>query len=172
MKPTAILATTLAVPFVAICAFAADWPQYYGPSRDSTSPEKGILRSWPKEGPKVLWTASVGAGFGGPAVSGGKVYLLDRDDKTGDTLRVFDLSTGKELWSFAYDAPGRMDHPGSRTTPTVDGSNVYTVGMLGQLYCISATTHKPVWQKNIWTDFGGGRGVPADWRGGRGPGQY
>ena len=99
---------TLLVALSVACAFAADWPQYYGPKRDSTSTEKGILRTWPKEGPKVLWTAPVGIGYGGPAVSGGKVYLLDRDDKVGDNLRCFDLSNGKELWNFAYDAPGRF----------------------------------------------------------------
>jgi len=137
------------------CAFAADWPGYYGPKRDSTSTEKGILRSWPKEGPKVLWTAPVGIGYGGPAVSSGKVYLLDRDDKVGDNLRALDLSSGKELWSFAYDAPYNANHPGSRSTPIVDGDNVYTCGQLGDLYCISTTTHKPVWNKNIWKDFGG-----------------
>ncbi len=101
--------------------FAADWPGYLGPRRDSTSTEKGLLRTWPKEGPKVLWTAPVGIGYGGPAVSAGKVYLLDRDDAVGDKLRCLDLATGKELWSFAYDAPGKFDHAGSRTTPTVDG---------------------------------------------------
>lgn len=140
---------------------AADWPQYYGPRRDSTSTEKGLLRTWPKEGPKVLWTVPVGIGYAGPAVSGGKVYLLDRDDKVGDHLRVLDLATGKELWSFAYAAVGRFDHPGSRTVPTVDGDYVYTCGPLGDLYCINASTHKPVWQRNIWTGFGGGTSVPA-----------
>jgi outer membrane protein assembly factor BamB len=147
--------------FVA-CAFAADWPQYYGPKRDSTSTEKGIMRSWPKEGPKILWTVPVGIGYGGPAVSAGKVYLLDRDDKVGDKLRCLDLVSGKELWNFAYDAPGRFDHPGSRSVPTVDGDNVYTCGSVGDLYCISTTTHKPVWNKNIWKDFGGGTSVPAN----------
>ncbi len=137
------------------CALAADWPGYLGPRRDSTSAEKGLLRIWPKEGPKVLWTASLGIGFGGPAVSGGKVYLLDRDDKVGDKLRCFDLSNGTELWDFAYDAPGRFDHPGSRSTPTVDGNYVYTCGPLGDLYCINTTTHKPAWNKNVWKDFGG-----------------
>jgi outer membrane protein assembly factor BamB len=146
---TAIIALSVA------CAFAADWPQYYGPKRDSTSAEKGILRSWPKEGPKVLWTTPVGVGYGGPAVVGGKVYLLDRDDKVGDNLRCLDLSSGKELWNFAYNAPGRVDHPGSRSTPAVDGNYVYTCGLQGDLYCISTTTHKPVWHKNIWKDFGG-----------------
>ena len=135
---------------------AADWPQYYGPKRDGTSTEKGILRSWPKEGPKVLWTAPVRIGYGGPVVSGGKVYLLDRDEKVGDNLRCLDLSNGKELWHFAYDAPGRFDHPGSRSTPAVEGEYVYTCGPLGDLYCISTATHKPVWQNNVWKDFGGG----------------
>ena len=146
---------TVIVSLSVAWAFAADWPQYYGPRRDSTSTEKGILRTWPKEGPKVLWTAPVGIGYGGPVVSGGKVYLLDRDDTVGDNLRCFDLSNGKELWNFAYNAPGKFDHPGSRTTPTVDGNNVYTCGPLGDLYCINTSTHKPVWNKNIWKDFGG-----------------
>jgi len=147
--------------FVA-CAFAADWPQYYGPKRDSTSTEKGIMRNWPKEGPKILWTVPVGIGYGGPAVSAGKVYMLDRDDKVGDKLRCLDVASGKELWNFVYDAPGRFDHPGSRSTPTVDGDNVYTCGPVGDLYCISTTTHKPVWNRNIWKDFGGGTSVPAN----------
>ena len=95
-------------------------------------------------------------GFGGPAISDGKVYLLDRDEKVGDTLRVFDFATGKELWSFAYDAPGTFMFPGSRTTPTVDGDRVYTSGPLGDLHAIDTTSRKPVWRKNIWKDFGGG----------------
>ena len=103
----------------------------------------------------------VGIGFGGPAVVGGKVYLLDRDDKVGDTLRCLDFASGKELWNFAYNAPGRFDHPGSRSTPTVGGDYVYTVGPLGDLYGINTSTHKPVWQKNVWKDFGGGANVPA-----------
>ena len=137
--------------------FAADWPWFLGPMRNGTSTEKGLLRSWPKEGPKVLWAVPVGIGYGGPAVVGGKVYVLDRDDTVGDKLRCLDLATGKELWNFAYPAPGRFDHPGSRSTPTVDGDKVYTSGPLGDLYAISTTSHKPVWQKNAWKDFGGGQ---------------
>lgn len=102
---------------------AADWPQYLGPDRDSTSPEKGILRAWPQGGPEVLWTVPVVIGYGGPVVKDGKIYLLDRDDEVGDNLRCFDLSNGKEIWHFAYDAPGRVMFPGSRSVP------VSTAGM-------------------------------------------
>ncbi len=141
---------------LAACSISgADWPQYLGPNRNSTSTEKGILRSWPENGPQVLWTVDVGAGFGGPVVKNGKVYLLDRDDKVGDTLRCFDLSSGKELWNYGYKAPGTVMFPGSRSVPVVDGDYVYSCGHNGDLYCINTNTHKPVWNKNVWTDFGG-----------------
>ena len=141
-------------------AVAADWPWIYGPRRDHTSEQKGLLRTWPQDGPKVLWTIPVGAGFGGPAVSGGNVYLLDRDEAVGDTLRVLDLASGKELWTYAYDARGSFMFAGSRTTPTVDGEFVYTVGPMGDLHAISTKTRKPAWRKNIWKDFGGDAELP------------
>lgn len=136
---------------------AQDWTQYLGPNRNGTSPQKNLLRTWPQQGPSVLWTVNVGIGFGGPVVKEGKVYLLDRDDKIGDKLRCLDFSTGKELWNFAYDAPGSVMFPGSRSVPTLDGNRIYTCGPYGQLYCIDINTHKPVWTKNVWTDFGGGQ---------------
>lgn len=153
-------AVTIVMALSVTSLFAADWPWLYGPRRTNTSDQKGLLRTWPPEGPKVLWTVPMNVGFGGPAVSGGNVYLLDRDEKVGDTLRVLDLATGKELWTFAYDAPGRFMFAGSRTTPTVDGDLVYTVGPMGDLYAIGTKTRKPAWNKNIWKDFGGSSELP------------
>ena len=134
---------------------AQDWPQFLGPYRNNISPQKGLLRSWPQNGPEVLWTANVGPGYGGPVIKDGKVYLLDRDDKTGDIMRCFDFNNGRELWSFSYDAPGSVQYPGSRSVPTIDGNRVYSCGPYGDLYCIDINTHKPVWNKNIMKDFGG-----------------
>ena len=152
----------------------ADWPQYLGPDRNSISPEKGILRSWPDNGPEVLWNVSVGRGFGGPVIKDGKVYLLDRDDKVGDNLRCFDLSNGKELWNFAYDAPGNVMFPGSRSVPIVEGNCVYSCGHNGDVYCIDINTHKAVWNKNVWTDFGGkpASSSAGGFGRGRGPGSF
>ena len=152
--------TTLVAVVLMVAAgssLAADWPQYLGPARNSTSPEKGLLRSWPEKGPEVLWTVAVGIGYGGPVVKDGKVYLLDRDDKVGDNLRCLDLTNGNGLWNFAYDAPGRVMFPGSRSVPIVDGHHVYSCGPYGDLYCMDTNTHKPVWNKNVWKDFGGDR---------------
>ena len=156
MKSSLNLIPLLALICIAT-VHAADWPQYLGPDRNSTSSEKGILRSWPETGPEVLWTVAVGRGYGGPVIKDGKVYLLDRDDRVGDNLRCFDLANGKELWNFAYDAPGTVMFPGSRSVPTVDDRHVYSCGHNGDLYCIDLNTHKPIWNKNVWTDFGGAR---------------
>jgi outer membrane protein assembly factor BamB len=45
--------------------------------------------------------------------------------------------------------------PGSRSVPVVDGKHVYSCGPNGDLYCFDINTHKPVWNKNVWKDFGG-----------------
>lgn len=159
MRNFAKIATIVIALTASPLAFG-DWPWIYGPHRDHTSPQKKLLRTWPESGPKVLWTLPLSAGFGGPAVSGGRVYLLDRDESVGDKLRVLDLASGKELWSLAYGSPGKFMFAGSRTTPTVDGDFVYTVGPMGELHAINLKTQKPAWRKNIWKDFGGGDELP------------
>ncbi len=145
----------LIVVFVmmAACSTLADWPQYLGPNRNATSPEKGLLRSWPKAGPEVLWTVSLGPGYGGAAVSDGKIYVLDRISGKQDVLRCLDFETGKEQWSYTYEATGRVSHPGSRSTPAIEGNYLYTCGSFGDVYCFDIRTHKPVWNKNVWKDF-------------------
>jgi hypothetical protein len=132
---------------------ASEWPQYLGPERNAVSSETGIARSWPKKGPQVKWTVPLGEGYGGAAVSAGKVYVLDREGDKGDILRVIDLSTGKEDWSFSYDAPGKLDRGGSRSVPTIEGDFVYACGPFGHFHCLDIRTQKTVWAMNIWKDY-------------------
>jgi outer membrane protein assembly factor BamB len=127
---------------------AADWPQFLGPDRSGVSSETGLAKTWPADGPPVLWTVPLGEGFGPPAVQGGKVYLLDRANDE-DVVRCLDLATGTSEWTFSYAAPGKVDYPGSRSTPAVDDKYVFTIGSFGDVYCLSKATHKPVWQKNL-----------------------
>ncbi|NDV94500.1 hypothetical protein D0T84_06135 [Dysgonomonas sp. 521] len=159
MKVKHLLITIKILLVSSVCqpVIAQDWPQFLGPDRNSKSPQKGLLRNWPESGPEVLWAVNVGIGYGGPVVKNGKVYLLDRDDETGDIMRCIELQTGTELWKFAYDSPGELPFPGSRSIPIVDDKHVYSCGPYGDLYCIDINTHKPVWKKNVWTDFGGER---------------
>ena len=136
-------------------AHAADWPQYLGPTMNSTSTETGLARTWPKDGPKVLWTVPLGLGYGAPAVKDSQVYLLDRVANKKDVLRCLGLADGKEQWTFEYAAPGKLSHDGSRTTPAVDDKHVYTLGPFGHFHCIDRKTHQPVWKRDLLKDFKG-----------------
>ena len=155
MKYSRIFTTTLILFMVLSKSFSQDWPQYLGPNGNSISPEKGILHSWPETGPEILWSVNVEKGYGGPVIKDGKVYLLDRDDNTGDIMRCIDFKDGKELWRYSYEAPGTFSFPGSRSVPAIDGNRVYSCGGYGDLYCIDINTHKSIWNKNIMKDFGG-----------------
>ncbi len=149
----------MVIATIAICgelspaARAADWPQFQGPDRSGISPETGLARSWPEGGPKVLWTIDVGEGFAAAAIRDGLVHVLDRTANGKDILRCLDLSTGKEQWTCAYDAPGKLPYPGSRQTPTVDEKLIFAMGPFGNLICIDRSTHQIVWSHHMVDDF-------------------
>ena len=42
---------------------AADWAQWMGPNRDAVWPETGILKEFPKDGPRVLWRTEISPGY-------------------------------------------------------------------------------------------------------------
>lgn len=137
---------------------AADWPQFLGPDRNAQSAEQGLLRAWPAEGPKLLWSADLGPGFGSAAIVAGKVYVLDRADgaeAAKDILRCLDAATGKEDWNASYDAPGKVDYPGPRGTPTISGNLAYTVGPMGHFNCFNIEQRKIAWSRHLLTDYGG-----------------
>src|SRR6266446_220173 len=59
-------------------SLADDWPQWLGPKRDSVWREEGVVEKFSPSGPPVKWRTSIGAGYSGPAVAKGRVYLTDR----------------------------------------------------------------------------------------------
>src|SRR5439155_1253693 len=93
----AVLSVILCHSFV----IGSDWPQFLGPERNGVSTETGLLRTWTRKGPPLLWEKVVGAGFSGPVVAGERLILCHR---VGDQEIVLclDANTGKEKWNFAY----------------------------------------------------------------------
>ena len=58
---------------------ADDWPQWGGPQRDLAWREKGIVKELKtKELLPRVWSTPIGAGYAGPAVANGKVFVMDR----------------------------------------------------------------------------------------------
>src|SRR5262249_15051112 len=52
--------------------------------------------------------------------------------------------------------PGEFGgYAGPRSTPTVDGELLYTLGQFGDLVCFETATGKERWRKDLAKDFGG-----------------
>ena len=147
-------------------ARADDWPQFRGVRRDAVSPEKNLLKTWPKEGPKLLWRAGdVGYGYGSVSVAGGRIYLIGNKGLGDEFVSALDAKDGKTLWSTRLGKVGNPEqqpsYPGARSTPTLDGRLLYALGSDGDLVCVEAASGKEQWRKNLRADFGGKPGVWA-----------
>ena len=138
---------------LASVAPAADWPQFLGPNRDSTTPDK--IPAW-KDKPKELWKKPVGEAHSSPVVANGLVYVFAKvDKKEAEQLTAFDAKTGDEKWSKSYER-AKTNTPfgnGPRGTPTVVGDRVYTYGSTGLLTCWDAKTGDQKWQTDMLKEF-------------------
>jgi outer membrane protein assembly factor BamB len=146
---------------------AADWPQWLGPKRDGVWRETGILEKLPAGGPKVLWRKPIAGGYSGPAVVGGRVYVMDRVPKEvvpggraelgtlagNERVLCLDAVTGEQVWKHEYDCPySRISYPqGPRTTPVVAGGRVYTLGTMGDMKCLHVATGNEIWATKLTT---------------------
>ena len=159
---------------VLLCAsslgLADDWPRWLGPRGDSIWRESDILSEIPEDGLKFKWRYPVGLGYSGPAVSNGKVYVMDylktsgdisnraswKDDLSGkERILCISAETGKLIWKHEYDQPYFLSYPaGPRCTPTVADGKVYTLGTEGNLNCLDAETGKQYWSKSFNESYG------------------
>src|ERR1043166_1403795 len=150
---------------IALPIFADDWPQWRGPQRDGISKETGLLKEWPKEGPKLNWKASdLGSGYSTPAVVGERLYLLANESMESEFVQAHAVKDGKRAWRTAIGKVGpnipQMNFAAARSTPTVDGEVLYALGSDGDLASLEISTGKVRWKKNLRTDFSG---KPGDW---------
>jgi len=147
-------------------ARADDWPQWRGPQRNGISKETGLLKSWPKDGPKLLWQArDIGSGFSTPAVVGDRLYFISNTGLQDEQVMTVSAKDGKPGWAVRIGKVGKPNqqpaYPAARSTPTVDGDVLYALGSDGDLVCLETATGKQVWHKNLQSDFGGKSGVWA-----------
>src|SRR5262245_56086154 len=146
-------------------AKADDWPQWLGPQRDGVWRETGIVEKFPEGGPVVRWREKIAAGYTGPAVAEGRVFVMDRQLAEGaanhpepfpqrpragipgsERVLCLNEADGALIWDHKYEAPYTVSYPlGPRATPVVHEGRVYTLGTEGHLFCLEAENGKVVW---------------------------
>ena len=180
---TCVVITFACVGFISPSQ-ADDWPQWLGPNRDAVWREDGIVDRFPEGGPRLRWKTKLGAGYSGPAVSKGRVFVMDRlmpgldpakakllhDGQPprnvnfirkllpgSERLVCLSESDGKMIWAHEWDCPYTTVAAyaiGPRATPTVDGDRVYALGAEGNLFCLSAKNGSVVWLRDFKKDYG------------------
>jgi len=148
LKALAALALMLCPPL----AWSAEWAQWHGPNRDSLSAETGLLKTWPKGGPRLLWTTKgLGKGYSIVSIKDGTIYT---SGAIGKQTYVIALGLdGKPKWKSPNGTAWKPEpwarfartHGGARATPTLDDGMAYHLNELGRLAAFDAKTGTEKW---------------------------
>jgi len=135
-----------------VCA-VPDWPQFRGPYRNGrASFESGLLQKWPVGGPTMLWSfEGLGIGFASLSVVDGTIYTTGMIEKTGYLFAIND--NGKLKWKTEYGPEWTGPHPGTRTTPTVDGDRLYIMSGQGRIACFNRDNGDLLWKVDTLEKF-------------------
>jgi len=131
------------------------WTDFRGPRRDGHYRQRPIATRWPARGLTPIWKQPVGGGYASFVIAGGRAFTIEQRGPQ-EAVAAYDVATGRELWTNAWDAEFHefMGGDGPRATPTWSDGRVYALGALGELRCLDETTGRVLWRVNILEDNG------------------
>jgi len=130
----------------------SNWPQWRGPRRDGISDDKGLLASWPEDGPRLLWKVDgLGRGWSSPIVVGGRLYVTGDVD---DDLVVFAFDTaGRIEWQAKNGEAWKGSFPGARACCAFSEGRLYHMNAHGRVACLDAASGEELWAVDILERF-------------------
>jgi outer membrane protein assembly factor BamB len=135
-----------ATPVVAVKAENTDLPRLMPLDNNHVYNAKGLLRSWPKEGPKELWRVEVGEGKSAVTEVGGRAFTAAQVDGKQYAI-CLDPASGATKWKHITNGPV--------VTPLVDGNRVYFIpkmdieyNPLSPVYCLDVEDGREIWRSN------------------------
>lgn len=113
--------------------------------------------------PELLWKyEGLGQGYGGPCISKEGIFVNAEEDGNSYTVCLEAKGTfrwkspnGKEFMGMDFSA----SYPGTRSSPTVFGKQVYAASGLGHLSCFDTRNGNVIWAVDLIKDYDG---VPGD----------
>ncbi len=156
-----------ATPVVTVKAENTDLPRLMPLDNNHVYNAKGLLRTWPKDGPKELWRVEIGEGKAAVTEVGGRAFTAAQFDGKQWAL-CLNPATGATVWKHEiYPKEWKHVTDGPVVTPLVDGNRVYVspkidVGYnpLSPVYCLNAEDGAEVWRSDDNEYFGQNDGTP------------
>ena len=144
----------IAFLMLSVSLAAQEIVQFRGPDRNGIYQETNLLKSWPAEGPALLWKAEkIGNGYSSPIISGNRIYVTGEIDSIG-YLFAFDKS-GSLIWKKVTGREWMENFTGSRSTPTLVDGLLYVETSMGQVICFDANTGDEKWSVDMIKDLHG-----------------
>jgi outer membrane protein assembly factor BamB len=163
MLRLSILSALIAAPATTIGQTTPAWTQWGGAGRDFMSDSKGMASSWPANGPKKLWSRSLGEGHSAVLAENGRLYTMYRQITRQpaavheEVVAAIDATTGKTIWEFKYTAPTsgiQFDQGlGPHSTPLIAGNRVFAVSSRSELFALDKATGKRIWSHDFPKEF-------------------
>lgn len=129
------LLAVVSVVLLPLFTFAADWPQFRGPTGNGISTEKNLPTEW-NEIKNIAWQQEIpGKGWSSPSLFHGRLYLTTAvmaDGQLSQRALCLNANDGKIIWDnevFSQDAVsapkihGKNSH--ASPTPLVESGKVY-----------------------------------------------
>lgn len=132
--------------FISISATAQSPYGFRGPERDGNYNESGLLKSWPADGPQLLWeTMDAGKGYSSPVIYESRLYITGmNEDEDKETFSAYTLD-GKKIYEVVYGVPWNKSYPETRTTPTIEDNKAYVISGSGEIVCLSIENGNIIW---------------------------
>lgn len=145
----------------AAVATAPYWTDFRGPFRDGHYRQQPIRTPWPGAGLKPIWKQPIGGGYASFVIAHGRAFTIEQRGEQ-EVVAAYDVATGLELWTNAWNALFResLGGDGPRATPTWADGVVYALGATGELRALEESSGRVIWRKNILDD---NRAMNLDW---------
>ena len=131
--------------------------QWRSTNRDGIFEESNLLKSWPEEGPALLWyNDSLPTGYSSPIVSENYIYVTGLVD-TVDYLLALN-KTGEEQWRQPIGEGWTESFSDSRSTPTLIDNKIFVQSGYCWVACFDAISGENIWRINAFDKFEGRTG--------------
>lgn len=130
-----------------------EWPAFRGASRRGEQPGVVLEGDWDANPPKELWRIPVGPGFSSFAVAGNRLFTQEQRGEH-EVVVCYNANNGKELWVYQDDSRfwETVGGAGPRSTPTLAGQALYTMGANGLVNRLDPIKGEKIWQADVRKD--------------------